>query len=118
MIVTKYFTHLNNNKEGNERLNKNMKSCVYFRKNSYYDANFATANFVLKYKIRIRICLMYENANIRKSLLRIQNAKFPHTCLFRRNIEIFIRRVQTALGRVHTMHFLAVVKCFCVFMFY
>ncbi len=47
LIVTKYYKNLYNNKEGNKRLNKNMNNCVYFRKNLYYDANFAATDFVL-----------------------------------------------------------------------
>jgi hypothetical protein len=41
LIATKYYTNLQNNKEGNKRLNKNMNNCVSFRKNLYCDANFA-----------------------------------------------------------------------------
>ena len=67
-------------KENNERLKKNMKTCVYFRKISHYDANFAAANFFLECKLRTSIRMNYENANIRKLSLHIQKAKFAHTC--------------------------------------
>jgi hypothetical protein len=70
----KYYTDLCNNKGGNERLNKN--NCVYFRKNLYYDVNFALTNFVLLDETCIRILLNYENVNIRKNPLRIFQCEF------------------------------------------
>jgi hypothetical protein len=57
-----------------------MKTCVYFRKISHYDANFAAANFFLECKLRTSIHMNYENWNIRKLSLRIQKVKFAHTC--------------------------------------
>ena len=66
LIVMKYYTNLYDNKEGNERLIKNMNHCIYFRKNSYYDANFGATNFVSMDQIGISICLNYKNTNIRK----------------------------------------------------
>jgi hypothetical protein len=69
-------------KENNERLKKNMKTCVYFCKISHYDANFAAANFFLECKLCKSIRMNYENANIRKLSLRIQKAKFAHACRF------------------------------------
>jgi hypothetical protein len=66
-----YFNLQSNNKEGKERLNKNMNSCIYFRKNLYCDANFAAENFVLGDETCIHIGMNYENANIRKHSLRI-----------------------------------------------
>jgi hypothetical protein len=66
LIVTKYFTNLCNNKEGNARLIKNMNNCVSFRKNWYYYANLKATNFVLLDKTCISIGLNYDNANIPK----------------------------------------------------
>ena len=79
LIVTKYYTNLLSNKENNERLKKKNNNFVYFRKYSHYDANFAAMNFVSECKLRKSIHMNYENSNIRKHWLRIQNAKFAHT---------------------------------------
>jgi hypothetical protein len=62
---------LYNNKEGNERLKKNMNSCIYFLQNSYNDANF-----LLKDETGIGIRLNYENANIHKHPLGIFQCEF------------------------------------------
>ena len=80
LIVTKYYTNLNNNKEGNERLNKNTNNCVYFFKNLYYDVNFAATNLVLLGQTCISLSLNCENANIHTNPLRIFQCKFC-TCL-------------------------------------
>jgi hypothetical protein len=77
LIVAKYYTNLCNNKEGKERLNKNMNNCIYFRKNLNYDMNFPAMNFVLWDKTRISFCLNFENVNIHKN--PFSNANFEHT---------------------------------------
>ena len=55
-----------------------MKTFVYFRKYSHYDAKFVAAKFVEECEIRIRI--NFKNAKIRKHSFRIQKAKFAHAC--------------------------------------
>jgi hypothetical protein len=65
-------------KEKNERLKKNMKTFVYFRKYSHYDAKFAAAKFVEECEIRSSIRINFKNAKIRKHSFRIQKAKFAH----------------------------------------
>jgi hypothetical protein len=54
-------------KEGNERLNKYMNKCVYFHKYLYYDVNFTATNFESLDKIRVSICIKYENVYIPKN---------------------------------------------------
>jgi hypothetical protein len=54
-----------------------MNSCLYFRKNSYYDASFEATNLVLEDETHIGICLNYENVNVCQHPLCIFNAKFP-----------------------------------------
>ena len=55
-----------------------MKTFVYFRKYSHYDAKFAAAKFDEECEIRIRIRINFKNAKIRKHSFRIQKAKFAH----------------------------------------
>jgi hypothetical protein len=76
LIVTKYYAKLLDNKEGNERLNKNMNSCEYFGKNLYCDANFSAKIFSWLDKICISIRLNYENLNLRKNWLCIFQFQF------------------------------------------
>jgi hypothetical protein len=82
LIVMKFYTNLYNNKEGNKRLNKNMKNYVYFCEKLYYDGNFAATNFVLEDETCRSICLNFENANIRKNLLCIFQCEFCTYLLF------------------------------------
>jgi hypothetical protein len=76
----KYYTHLYNYKEGNERLNKIMDNCVYFRKNLYYDANFAATNFVLLDKTGVSIRLNYEMRIFLKINSNFPMRSYAHTC--------------------------------------
>ena len=59
-----------------------MKTFVYFRKYSHYDAKFVAAKFVEECEIRIRIRINFKNAKIRKHSFRIQKAKFAHAWNF------------------------------------
>ena len=59
-----------------------MKTFVYFRKYSHYDAKFAAAKFVEECEIRSSIRINFKNAKIRKHSFRIQKAKFAHACIF------------------------------------
>jgi hypothetical protein len=76
LVVMKYYTIFYNKKKGNKRFNKNTNSCIYFCKNSYYDANFLATNFVSMNETGLSIPLNFENANIHKNALHIFKYKF------------------------------------------